>query len=171
MKQLGEDILQEGFDSNNIRNRDASRAIIFNDKREVLVIYSSFYDDISFPGGGVEDGESLITTLYRESLEEVGAVIDSHKEYYKIIEKRKDGSSRDDYNVFTSYYYICTYKELIQSSLLDYEIELGYEARWVSLEDAIKLNTNTMNKLKSNNKYFGVVERELRILRELNKTL
>lgn len=169
MKHLGEEIIQEGFDSTVVKNRDAARGIIFNNKNELLFIYSSYYNDVSFPGGGVEDGETLVSTLFRECLEEVGAVIDTHKDFYKIVEKRVNGISREDCNIFTSYYYICTYKELVEPSLLDYEKELGYKTVWMSIEDAIKLNTETLSKLIKNNKYTGVVERELRIIKELQK--
>lgn len=169
MRQLGNDLIQDGFDCSINKCRDAARAIIFNEKKEILLIYSSHYDDVSFPGGGVEDGESLIETLLRESLEEVGAVIDSYKEYYKIVEKRLYIPSKINYNIFTSYYYICTYSELKEPRLLDYEIKLGYESKWLSIDEAINLNNNTIKKLKKNNSYCGVVQREIMILEELKK--
>ncbi len=168
MKHLGEEIIQNGFNEKINKTRDAARAIIFNDKKEVLCIYSSHYDDVSFPGGGVEEGETLISTLHRESLEEVGAVIDTYEEFYKITEKRML-FNEEDFNIFNSYYYICTYKELKEPMLLDYEIELGYESRWISLDDAIELNTKTLLKLERKYHYCGVVERELRILKKLKE--
>ncbi len=168
MIHLGDEIIQEGFVGDALIERNACRGIIFNDKNEVLFIYSSFYDDVSFPGGGVDHGETFQEALYRECLEEVGVIIDSHKDYYKISEKRKT-KSIGDYNVFTSHYYICTYKEITNNCLLDYEIELGYQTKWLNIDEAIKLNEKTLKKLISNNKYTGVVKRELRILNELKK--
>ncbi len=171
MKHLGEQIIQEGFTENKVLERNAARGIIFNEKKELLFVYSKFYNDVSFPGGGVEPEETIEQALYRECLEEVGAVINSHKEFYKITEKRDSSFSKDNYNVFHSFYYICTYKELVKESLLDYEINLGYETRWMSLEDAINLNSETLEKLINKKKYTGVVQRELRILEELKKII
>ncbi len=168
MKHLGEEIIQTGYDDKVHVVRNAARGIIFNDKKEVLFIYSSFYDDVSFPGGGVEDDEDLITTLKRECLEEVGAIIDSYKDFCFITEKRAL-TPKIDVNVFVSNYYICTCSNYTEPKLLDYEIELGYKAVWMSIDDAIKLNNKTLDKLIKYNKYTGVVQRELRILEELKK--
>lgn len=169
MKHLGEEIIQKGFNDLKTKSRDAARAIIFNDDKEVLFIYSSYYNDVSMPGGGVDEGEDLIEALYRECLEEAGAVLDSHKEYYKITEKRANITSKEEFNIFTSYYYICTYSKLVEPSLLDYEIKLGYENRWLSLDEAIKLNEKALIKLTKNKKYTGVITRELRILNKLKE--
>ncbi len=167
MKHLGEFIIQDGFDNTNIIERVSSRAIIINEKKEVLLIHSSFYDDVTFPGGGVDPGEDLIVALKRECIEEVGAVIDSYKEFYMITEKR--APSKMEANVFTSYYYLCTFSSLGENRLLDYEIALGYSTVWMNIDDAIKLNEKTLEKLHLKNKYGGVVEREIRILNELKK--
>lgn len=169
LKHLGDFIIQEGFDDSNVIERVSSRAIIINEKKEVLLIHSSFYDDATFPGGGVDEGENLIVALKRECLEEVGCVIDSYKDFCMITEKR--APSKTVANVFTSYYYICTYNEMVEPSLLDYEIKLGYSSVWYKIDDAIKLNEKTLGKLIRNNKYTGVVERELRVLHHLKEVL
>ena len=43
---------------------------IINSNNEILLGYS--YHDYQFPGGHVEDGESLIEAMNRELLEETG---------------------------------------------------------------------------------------------------
>lgn len=167
MRYLGEDIIQDGFNSAKNIERVSARAIIINEKKEVLLIHSAFYDDVTFPGGGVDDGEELIDALKRECIEEVGAVIDSYKEYCMITEKRAD--SNMEANIFTSCYYLCTYSHMVENSLLDYEKELGYSTVWMSIDKAISLNEKTLKKLQEKNKYCGVVQRELRVLFELKK--
>lgn len=167
MKHLGEVIVQEGFDSSKIIERVSSRAIFVNEKKEVMLIHSAFYDDVTFPGGGVDNGEDLIAALKRECLEEVGAVIDTYSEFCMITEKR--APSKMEANVFTSYYFLCTFTDMVENSLLDYEKALGYSTVWMNIEDAIKLNEKTLKKLHDKKKYGGVVEREIRVLKELLK--
>ncbi|MFI3252534.1 MAG: NUDIX domain-containing protein [bacterium] len=167
MEHLGEIIIQKGFVPKVEIERISSRGIILNEKNEILLIHSTFYDDVTMPGGGVDPGESLTDALHRECLEEVGAVIDDFKPFFKITEKRFQKNM--DANVFTSYYYICTCKEFVETSLLDYEIKLGYSSVWMSFDDAINLNTKTLNKLIGENKNTSVVEREIRILNKLKE--
>lgn len=166
MKKLGDDIIEQGFNANTEKQRISARGIFINDKKEVLCIHSTYYDDVTLPGGGVEFGENIVETLYRECLEEVGAVVATHEEFYQITEKR---NSNEGFNTFTSYYYICSFSELKEPCLLDYEIKLGYTNKWMSFDDAIYLNEKTLKKLKDNNKYFGVVEREIRIFKKLKE--
>lgn len=169
MRLLGDVITQDGFDDSKIIERLAARAIVVNENKEILMIHSSYYDDVTFPGGGVDPNETLIDALHRECLEEVGGVLSSYKDFYKITEQRVQGKLPA--NVYTSYYYICTCSEYKETSLLDYEIELGYSSVWISVDDAIDLNNKTLKKLIDNNSYTGVVVRELRILNELKNVL
>ena len=49
------------------------KALMVNSNNEILLAYSNnFYQ---FPGGHVEEGESLIDTLYREIKEETGIIL------------------------------------------------------------------------------------------------
>lgn len=52
--------------------RRAARGIVIRDK-SILLLFTERYNDFSFPGGGVADGENLIEGLYRELEEETGA--------------------------------------------------------------------------------------------------
>ena len=56
------------------------KAILVNSNNEILLGYS--HNDYQFPGGHVEENESLVDALEREIKEETGIVIDLQKEKY-----------------------------------------------------------------------------------------
>ncbi len=56
----------------NILVRKAVRAIVLKGE-SILLLYTKRYNDYSFPGGGLDEGESLTTGLIRELKEETGA--------------------------------------------------------------------------------------------------
>lgn len=55
-----------------ILTRRAARGIVLREK-SILLLFTERYNDFSFPGGGVADGENLIDGLCRELEEETGA--------------------------------------------------------------------------------------------------
>ena len=61
---------------------------------------------------------------------------------------------------------MCDIDQYCEPHLEEYEIELGYKAVWISIDEAIENNILKMNKLTEND-YTGVLKRELRILEEL----
>lgn len=61
--------------------RHTVRAIILKDKR-VLLVTGHDADFYWTPGGGVEDGETIVQTLHREIKEELGVTIKSFAPYY-----------------------------------------------------------------------------------------
>ena len=157
MKQLGEIIVSKLLTGQTKETyRQAARGII-RDGDNVLMIYCAFFNDYTFPGGGVENGEDPIKALQRECSEEAGVIIKNIRPFYKILEKRE--KDEETYLLHESLFYLCDIEE--------YEIELGYKAVWISIDAAIKNNLLKLAKLTEND-YTGVLERELRILEELN---
>lgn len=58
-------------------------ALIFNESGQVLsVSRKTDPNDFGLPGGKVDDGEDLITALYREIKEETGLDIETYKEVF-----------------------------------------------------------------------------------------
>ena len=89
MKQLGQLIVSNTLKGQTIEtHRTAARGIIKNGN-EVLMIHCAYFDDYTFPGGGVENGEDPVVALRRECMEEAGVVIKNIKPFYKIVEKRE----------------------------------------------------------------------------------
>ena len=161
LEQLGGLIMSKTFGNQTKCNyRLASRAVIYQDGK-VLLIHSTFYDDYTFPGGGVEFHEDEYHALVRECQEEAGVIIENVRLFCKTVEKREIDD--EAYMLQESHFYLCDVKETCPLKLESYEIELGYEPIWISVDDAIKSNEQKRS-LLSDTDYDGVLERELRVL-------
>ena len=102
MIQLGEMIVSKTLSGQTIeKNRKAARGII-RDGNKVYMIHCAFYNDYTFPGGGVEEGEDPILALKRECMEEAGVIIKNIRPFYKIIEKRE--VDNDSYLIHESFF-------------------------------------------------------------------
>ena len=166
MKQLGEIIVSKLLSKQTKEiYRQAARGII-RDGDKVLMIYCTFFNDYTFPGGGVENGESPLNALERECREEAGVIVKNIRSFYKIVEKRE--KDEETYLLHESLFYLCDIDQYCEPHLEEYEIELGYKAVWISIDEAIENDILKINKLTEND-YTGVLERELRILEELKK--
>ena len=164
MKQLGENIVSQLLSGQTKETyRQAARGIIRNGDN-VLMIYCAYFNDYTFPGGGVENGENPLSALQRECSEEAGVIIKNIRPFYKIVEKRE--VDEETYLTHESLFYLCDVEGYCEPHLEDYEVELGYKAVWISIDEAIKNNLAKMNLLTEND-YTGVLERELRILNML----
>ena len=68
--------------------RITARAIVKNQDDLYAVMYADKFKLHSLPGGGVEDGEDVLTTLRREVYEETGCVCDEIQELGIVAENR-----------------------------------------------------------------------------------
>lgn len=132
--------------STSVFNRTAVRAVILREDR-LLMIFSRNMGDYKFPGGGVEAGEGLQDALRREVLEESGYYLagDSQKIAH-ITEFRK--AREDEFELYRldSLYFRCRAADTapVDLQLDDYEERLGFEARWVSPEEALRINRTVL---------------------------
>ena len=153
-------------DNDLLFKRTAVRAIIKKD-HQYIMIQSLLYKDIKFPGGGQENDESDIETLYREVKEETGLTIkkETIKPYGMMIEKRKSTINKNELFYMESKYYTCEVEEKQEKqSLSDYEITFDYKVIYTTLDDAIKQNRAL---LKTDTTYIPWVKRELIMLEHL----
>lgn len=164
----------EDFDSKNYDMckgylyRKAVRAIIIKDQK-IALIRSTKYGEYKFPGGGMEDGESDIDTLIRETKEETGlSVIETSIRFYGLAkEKRRSVLNPDDLFEMESYYYICEVEDKIEDTNLDaYEDHYGYQLEFVSIDEAISANTIAA---ASYQKEAPWINRELSVFIDLKK--
>ncbi len=142
MINLGPLIIEEGltFDRKP-KTRQTARAIMLNNKNELLMAYSHLFKDYTFAGGGLKSGEDFEMALKRELQEEIGANdITIHKALGYTQELRHGIRGEDDIYIQISIYYVCHVNEFAKPSLHDREVLHGLEARWVSIDDALKQN-------------------------------
>lgn len=119
----------------------SARAICMADKKTAL-IYSDKYRIYLFPGGHMEEGETMIDALIRETSEETGLVIkpDTIKEFGSTIEIRKDLWEDKIYEKY-DFYYTCEMEDVtVAQRLTKGEKEARYQFEWVTLEQAISAN-------------------------------
>jgi len=118
--------------------RRAARAVVFDQDKKIGILYVSKYNYHKLPGGGIETGEDIITALKRECLEEIGCNIETVSEIGEIIEYR-------DKWLFNQHSY-CYLANLVGAKgspdFTQKEKDNGFEIKWVSLEEAIKLLEN-----------------------------
>lgn len=125
-----------------------ARAIIINSKNELLIGFLE--GTYQFPGGHVEEGETISEGLVREVLEETGIELED-KEYTPILKLQSyynnyENTSRSRYVEF-NYFLIETDEKynLEKRKLDDYEIEKNYTIEYIKLSDFDKLLDDTMN--------------------------
>lgn len=142
--------------------RDSVRSIIIKDNK-VAMVYSKRYDYYKFPGGGIEENETHIDALIRETLEEAGLVVikDSIKEYGYVHRVEKSDQNGIDMFIQDNYYYLCDVNEKVEKQILDdYE---AFENFTLVFVDAYKaINTNRYNNHGPKNQ--NMLEREAKVL-------
>ncbi len=144
-------------------SRPSVRAIIIKDGK-IAMVHSIMYNYFKFPGGGIEDGETMTEALLRETLEEVGLIVipESIKEYGLV--HRAQRGKKEDVFVQDNYYYTCSTKDEIVPQKLDgYEEREHFTLKFVSPYEAIKVNREMDHGPKDK----IMVEREARVLETL----
>ncbi|MEK6265612.1 MAG: NUDIX domain-containing protein [Clostridium sp.] len=121
--------------------RRAARGIILKDSK-ILLLYTKRYNDYSFPGGGVDPKEDLITGLKRELAEEIGAKnVEVISDFGYIDEYRPHYKPEYDLIHMLSYFYICKIDDDCEDvNLEDYEIANGMSSIWIDIHEAIRHN-------------------------------
>lgn len=126
---------QEGLSSR--APRKTARAIVRNREGLYAVMHSLKFGLYSLPGGGVEDGEEVITALHREILEETGCTCDRVEELGIVYENR----ASLDYTQI-NYYYVVHTEHVGENRLTDAEINNKTLLEWHTFDDMVRLINN-----------------------------
>ncbi|RIA65009.1 NUDIX domain-containing protein [Anaeroplasma bactoclasticum] len=127
-----------------IASRPSARAIIIKDNK-VYMIHNKKYDFYEFPGGGIEEDESMKDALIRETKEEAGLIIkvDSIKEFGYVHRANKDIYDNEVTFVQDNYYYLCDVEDImINQSLSEREKEDGFILELVDFNTVFNVNKN-----------------------------
>lgn len=114
------------------------KLLIVNSKQELLLGYS--HHDYQFPGGHVEDGETLVETINRELLEETGIELNVQniEPFACAIGYYKDWPAEGKNRKIEIYYYEINTDltpNLDKTNYTESEKEGGFELRYIPLEN------------------------------------
>lgn len=124
--------------------RNSSRAIIIRDNK-LAMVHSLKYNYFKFPGGGIEEGETAIEALIRETMEETGLIIDvnSIKEYGYVHRIQRNDVDESECFVQNNYYFFCDVEGVVCKTNLDeYEAAEHFTLEYVSPYRIVDTNRN-----------------------------
>lgn len=153
-----------------ILTRRAARGIVLRE-RSILLLFTERYNDFSFPGGGVAEGEDLVDGPKRELEEETGASnVRVQRNFGYIEELRPHWQPGFDLMAMTSHFYFCDVDpDLRAPQMEDYEKANGMRPLWVDLDEAIAHNRGVMQRCEVS---MGLsIQRETYLLEELASDL
>lgn len=125
--------------------RVACRGIVKKDDL-YLVVTLKKWDITTFPGGGLEENETLEECAVREVLEETGI-------HVKVVEKKVSITEYFVDSVWTNHYFICDYiSDSGENKLTEEEIDLELIKSWKSMDELLDLfeNNPSLHKHGSN---------------------
>ena len=98
----------------------------------------------SFPGGGVEDGETLRDALHREILEECGYTVTNVDEEIAVIIEQRLLENNGKYYRCKNYFFLCdvTLEPTDQPQSEEIKDKLQMRPVWVSLQEAASVNAS-----------------------------
>lgn len=150
--------------------RRSARGIILNGTN-ILLIYTERYNDYSFPGGGVDHDEELVSGLHRELNEEIGAShVNVLQEFGYINEYRPSNKPEYDLIHMESFFYVCKVDyDFHNTKPEDYEVRNGSYPLWVNIDESINHNLSVLQKQDPSMGFS--IERETYVLQLIRQEL
>lgn len=115
--------------------RITARAIVKNQDGLYAVMYADKFKLHSLPGGGVEDGEDVLTALRREVYEETGCVCDEIQELGIVTENR----ASLDYTQINYYFVVTTTHTPGENHLTEAEQDSRTVVEWHTFDEMVRL--------------------------------
>ena len=124
-----------------------TKGLIINSKNEISLGYS--HGTYQFPGGHLEEGETLEECLIREIKEETGIELKDYsmKPFYKTIYYTKNYHNSGKNRKNEIYFYIIKTDEVVNmsnSNLDDWEKSGNYEVKVISLDEVESILNSTV---------------------------
>ena len=115
--------------------RLTARAIVKNQDGLYAVMYADKFKLHSLPGGGVEDGEDVLTALRREVYEETGCICDEIQELGIVAENR----ASLDYTQINYYFVVTTTHTPGENHLTEAEQDSRTVVEWHTFDEMVRL--------------------------------
>lgn len=152
-----------------VQKRTAVRAVVFDGNK--LLMVETNRGDYKFPGGGVEQGETLVQALIREIAEETGYTdVEIGPCVGTAFEQNEEPQEPGTFFQMKSIYYVCRLlSDTGKDSVPDrYEEKPGFQILFIDLNDAYAVNKGLME--KNQNPAIPWLERETTVLKRLQET-
>lgn len=147
--------------------RNSARSIIIKN-RTLAMVHSLLHDYYKFPGGGIEQNETPVEAMIRETKEEAGLIVkpDTIQEYGYVHRIQKSHEDALQCFIQDNYYYLCEVeKKIVHQHLDNYEKEEQFTLEFVDPKIVIEKNRSVKN-----SPYDPVMfEREVLIIKQLIK--
>ena len=146
-----------------------TKGLLINENNEILVVYSN--KTYHFPGGHLEEGESLLECLSREIKEETGIdlKIEELDPFEKITHYNKNYHNSGKNRESAVYYYVVNTDkdyDISNQSLTDDEIEGNFTVKRIPIKDIEQVLIGSINDMPVNK---VIVEEMLDAIKEYKK--
>ena len=143
--------------------REGCRGILLQ-KGNILLSYEENENQYLIPGGGIEEGESLVDCCKRELAEETGTLVDPHTHYLTLEEFYHEF-------YFKSHYFICSFVGECMQALTEEEKKRGLIPVWVDFNEALNIFGSYDSFKETNEMRYGAYYREFLALKEVQPYL
>lgn len=146
MSLRDKDIFHDASDVTDVawEDRLTGKVVLFNEEGKIALIGNAVNDFFILPGGGVEDGESILDGIRRECREETGCEF----EIQEALGVTEDFRSRDGKHCI-SFCYAAKVVSFGAPMLTEGEAKIGVYVKWLSLPEVLKLCALQEEKVKA----------------------
>jgi 8-oxo-dGTP pyrophosphatase MutT (NUDIX family) len=147
----------DNIEPNDINEKTTrARAILINSNDEVLMCYSNGLQHYEFPGGHLEDNETLQEGLKREIIEETGINIDNEKiePFYAIKYYCKNYRDSGKNRLVEIYYFVVKCDEIYDDSKRELDVNeviQNYECQYLNVWELKNILEENKKTTKENN--------------------
>ena len=161
IKITDEDIGEVSKNMNNPRLRLSARGIVIREDGKIAIFNKSNKNEYKLPGGGIEGDENPEEAFKREVLEETGCKVEIIKE----LGTTEEYKSLDNFKQISHVFVGKVLEDTKQLNVTQKEKDEGAKLVWETLENALKLITESYDKLIAS-KYESLYHTRFIVLRD-----